>query len=232
MDFLEGLYEIENFGIYLFVVIGLLIMAFLFVLFFGKKDAKKQESKDLVNKEEMALPQDVPVKTEETVIPVPVEANINVEENHAVITNQVLNGNDEEKEHESEVVQEKEFDFDALAAAISKELESIDKQPSEEAPRPVIEEKEDDLSHLFEPVKVEDTIPVNVENKVEAEKEVPKVEEEREKPRPVMREVFSSVYVNREKETPKTEEKIEPVGRGFNPSMDLPKKIELPKRAE
>ena len=31
MDFLESLYEIENFGIYLFVIIGILVVLFLVV---------------------------------------------------------------------------------------------------------------------------------------------------------------------------------------------------------
>ena len=43
MDFLESLYSIENFGIYLFVIIGILVILFLIVLFFGKKDQKKRK---------------------------------------------------------------------------------------------------------------------------------------------------------------------------------------------
>ena len=43
MDFLESLYEIENFGIYLFVIIGILVVLFLVVLFFGKKDKKMRK---------------------------------------------------------------------------------------------------------------------------------------------------------------------------------------------
>ena len=41
-EFLESLYEIENFGIYLFVVIGVLVVLFLLVLFFGKKSADER----------------------------------------------------------------------------------------------------------------------------------------------------------------------------------------------
>ena len=64
---------------------------------------------------------------------------------------------------------------------------------------------------------------------VKKEEPVKPVEEPEAKPRPVMPTVFSSVYVNREKEEPKkTEEPVKPV----KPSIDLPKIADLPKRAE
>ena len=59
MDFLESLYEIENFGIYLFVVIGILVVLFLIVLFFGKRDQKMRQK--LEEQEESTMP-----KTETT----------------------------------------------------------------------------------------------------------------------------------------------------------------------
>lgn len=202
MKFLENLYEIENFGIYLFVVIGILIVMFLVVLFFGKKDAEKQsEAKEAFKDIEKEMPLDVSSPKEEPVIPAPVEASALKEEIPPVAVNQVLNGEEQESPKE-EVVQEKEFDFDALAAAISKELDSIDTK-KEEVVKPVIEEKEEVLVPLYEPEKKRET-------------------------KPVMPEVFSSVYVNREKETP-VEEKSQSVSK---PPVDLPKKMELPKRAE
>ena len=52
-NFLESLYQIENFGIYLFVFIGILIVLFLVILFFGKKDSVKEEKENTeVSKEE------------------------------------------------------------------------------------------------------------------------------------------------------------------------------------
>ena len=45
-NFLESLYQIENFGIYLFVFIGVLIVLFLVILFFGKKDSDKKEKEN------------------------------------------------------------------------------------------------------------------------------------------------------------------------------------------
>ena len=45
-NFLESLYQIENFGIYLFVFIGVLIVLFLVILFFGKKDSDKEEKEN------------------------------------------------------------------------------------------------------------------------------------------------------------------------------------------
>ena len=51
MDFLESLYEIENFGIYLFVIIGILVVLFLVVLFFGKKDQKMRKKLEEIEEE-------------------------------------------------------------------------------------------------------------------------------------------------------------------------------------
>ena len=230
MEFLEKLYEIENFGIYLFVVIGVLIVMFLVVLFFGKKDAEKnsveketkenEEVKEAFTDLEKEEKVEVAPVEEVPVIPAPVEANVTMEEPKRVVMNQVLNDEETREEPKEEVVQEKEFDFDALAEAISKELESIDNTSHEEVEvKPVIEEKEES----FVPeTKVEEEIPV----KVEEEKR-----EEVVKPKVVRPEVFSSVYVHREKETPKVEEKKEEPTSEVS-QMDLPKKIELPKRAQ
>lgn len=230
MEFLEKLYEIENFGIYLFVVIGILIVLFLIILFFGKKDAKKEAIKEQMEKTAFEDQEEAkPLEVEETVIPAPVEATFKVEEpvkleTPVVTTNQVLN--DDFDSATEEVIQEKEFDFDALAAAISKELESID-QPKveEEVIRPVIEEKEEIIFPTVEPIYEEPKIEVSQE----VHEVKPVIEEE--KTRPVMPSVFSSVYVNREKETPKQEEvKKEEVP--VKPAMELPKKMDLPKRVQ
>ena len=43
MEFLEKLYEMENFGLYLFGVIGILIVLFMIVLILGKRDQKKSK---------------------------------------------------------------------------------------------------------------------------------------------------------------------------------------------
>ena len=43
MDFLTNLYSNDNFGIILFIVISILVLAFLIVLFFGKKDQKERK---------------------------------------------------------------------------------------------------------------------------------------------------------------------------------------------
>ena len=51
MDFLESLYSIENFGIYLFIIIGILVVLFLVVLFFGRKDQKKRKELEDVKKQ-------------------------------------------------------------------------------------------------------------------------------------------------------------------------------------
>ena len=262
MDFLESLYEIENFGIYLFVIIGMLVVLFLVVLFFGKKDQKmrkKQEESeetkveptdefafqttedatelntvshdktpDTETKQETHVAEEIkekPVKEEPTEV---FEAK--------PTTNVVLNSDLELEPSTPETVEEtkepdmatREFDFDALAEAISKELESIDNTPKKEpvkekapTPQEMPEPKEKNFQ-VFEPIRVEQT-------SVKKEEEKTVTEEKEVKPRPVMPTVFSSVYVNREKEErKKSEETVKPV----KPTIDLPKIADLPKKAE
>lgn len=260
MDFLESLYEIENFGIYLFVIIGILVVLFLVVLFFGKKDqkmrkkqeeledAKTEETEEFAfqtteNASELNVSfndenfdtkpeQEQPVSKEEpTIAPSPTL----VFETKPT-TNVVLNSDLELEPSAIETLEEakdpdvsnKEFDFDALAEAISKELESIDNMPKKEAPKeeepiaPVFPETKENNFQVFEPIRIEET-------SVKKEESKPTVEETEVKPRPVMPTVFSSVYVNREKEEPKkTDEPIKPI----KPMIDLPKIADLPKRTD
>ncbi len=252
-DFLEKLYSIENFGIYLFVVIGILIVLFLIILFFGKKDAKKRkelekEKKDTVKEESTPLFQEAgeQVKVEAPVVTPPA-----VEEDPLSTVNQVLNENNfVETQVTNEVLnenltvepeipkEEKEFDFDALAAAISKELESIEKteevNPIKEEKPVLPKEEEAPLRYqVFEPVQEK-----NSENHVaipETSQTVVKEENvEPVKPKPVMPKVFSSVYVNRDLEEPKVTEGVkvsEPeVVTPVAPKIELPKIMDLPKK--
>lgn len=239
MDFLESLYSIDNFGIYLFIIIGVLVVLFLLVLFFGKKDQKKR--KDLEEKLEQtkAMSQDAfkevtePVAVEpaasetlnsepEAVMPVaPVEpvAPLETTDNQMPTTNAVLNSEIITPEAKPEVKEEpkKEFDFDALADAISKELADLEKS----TPAPVKEEA------VMEPKEV---TPVHFEarpREMVSEPVVTKEEVVEEKPRVVTPQVFSSVYVNREKEEVKPE--VEEVKKA---PIDLPKMVDLPKRVD
>lgn len=195
MEFMESLYEIENFGIYLFIVIGILVLAFLITLFFGHKDEKKNIDENV----EKELPDMNDTFLEEST-PVSVEVQDKKEEN-SINTDKVLFEEapitpflDEEKEEEIKVAPtpldasekpdiEKTFDFDSLAATISKELDDIEKNVAKR------EEKK------VEPVK----------------------------PSMPRQEVFSSVYVNRKRETEDVDNSV---------SMELPKKIDLPKTKE
>ncbi len=215
-EFLESLYEIENFGIYLFVVIGVLVVLFLLILFFGKKSADErleefeEKENDNVNafktiENEVAL--DTP-KVSKTVDE-EVKPSFNYDED-------IVSENDtpiieEHEEHEETInnqVENKEFDFEALANEISKELESIDnnKKVVNEV-KPVIEEH-DELINVFKDSNQE-----------------PKKEESKSVPRPT---VFSSVYVNRNNDNnisnnttlKKEEDRVLPTGLG------LPKRID------
>ncbi len=237
MDFLESLYSIENFGIYLFVIIGILVILFLVVLFFGKKDQKKRKeleekleqtkvsSRDAFAEVTPASSLEVPESKNEEVKPVhPVEVH---EEQSSTVsevaptTNAVLNSDLASSNTHEEIQKEepkKEFDFDALADAISKELADMEKNMKDEEPV-------SDLPKVEPPVVKETVTPVHL-NAVAPEmpKEVPPVQ----KPKPVMPSVFSSVYVNREKEEPKVQEPVSV----SKPEIELPKKMDLPKKAD
>lgn len=247
-NFLESLYQIENFGIYLFVFIGILIVLFLVILFFGKKDSVKEE------KENTEVPKEEPQVTEEPKVEEPLfkemSENIPVETPHLKsenmeapmpTVNNVLNEeipSFEEPEKSTTVEEavvtpkeEKEFDFDALAAAITKELESIEKKENTvvEPVAPVLEETKEEPLH-FETDMVKEEIKVE-EPKEEIKVEEKEVKKEEPKTKRVMPTVFSSVYVNRSVEEPKIlkveEPKVEEAP--LKAKIELPKTIDLPK---
>lgn len=274
MKFLENLYEMENFGLYLFAIIGILIVLFMIVLLLGKRDEKKrkeEEKKEIENNTNVTQDTNITQETNNTqetntkvedeqnnpsfafhdeVVPSPVEApvsapvqNVTLEEESIpevkepvfTTTNSVLNDDVPSIEHKEQpkleetpvvnVVTEettpkveapvKEFDFDALANAISRELESIEKKeiPKVEEPKTI--------NSNFKTYE-----PVDLEAKEEIKEEV---KNEPVKPRPVMPTVFSSVYVNREKEVKEPEKKEE---QPVKPSFDLPKMVDLPKKVD
>ena len=274
MKFLENLYEMENFGLYLFAIIGILIVLFMIVLLLGKRDEKRrkeEEKKEIENNTNVTQDTNITQETNNTldtntkvedeqnnssfafhdeVVPSPVEAPVSepvqnvtlekesipeVKEPVFTTTNSVLNDDvpslEQEKQPKLEetpvvnVVTEeptpkveapvKEFDFDALASAISKELESIEKKevPKVEEPKTI--------NSNFKTYE-----PVDLETKDELKEDV---KNEPVKPRPVMPTVFSSVYVNREKEVKEPEKKEE---QPVKPSFDLPKMVDLPKKID
>ena len=163
--------------------------------------------------------------------PEPLEVNIpkeepKVEPNRNIVLNETV------EEEPIPEVEHKEFDFDALAAAINKELESINENKTYEEPKyeepkveepkkPVIEEKPFSFP-TFETVEP-DKIPEPLMKEESAEVK-PVIEE---KPRTVMPNVFSSVYVNREE--PKKEE---PKPMPKHVAFELPKMADLPKKVE
>lgn len=136
MEFLESLYSIPNFGIYLFVIIGFLVVLFLVILFFGKKDEQQRKQKEVQEEQSVFHTQPTePTAFKETTIPTPVEIPVSPvsvpplqnawplqnEPQEQMVTEEI-----KKEEAIVENVSEKDFDFDALAEAISKELESIE----------------------------------------------------------------------------------------------------------
>ncbi len=245
-NFLESLYQIENFGIYLFVFIGVLIVLFLVILFFGKKDSDKKEEENTELPKVIEEPKKEEPLFKEVNDTIPVETphlkNENVEVPMPTVNN-VLNEEipSFEKQEKSAVVEEtvetpkeeKEFDFDALAAAITKELESIEKKENVNT-EPILEEKTEEPLH-FETNTVKEEIKVE-EPKQEIKVEAQEVKKEEPKTKKVMPTVFSSVYVNRSVEEPKIlkdeikmaeEPKVEEAP--LKAKIELPKTIDLPK---
>lgn len=234
-NLLEELYQMENFGIYLFVVIGILLVLFIIVLLFGKRDAKKaklveneeQISTSLFKEDDKTIAFEVPViPNKEEVVDVSEELELTEKKelNIPDTTNFVLNENI--VDNKLEEVNDKEFDFDSLAQAISRELEDIDNSMKEEKNvakevKPIIEDKEEQIHlNVVEPVHI-DEIPKS-EKKIELPEKAP------ERPRQAMPQVFSSVYVNRKTEVKDNPEMVQMA----KPNLDLPKKIELPKRSK
>ena len=245
-NFLESLYQIENFGIYLFVFIGVLIVLFLVILFFGKKDSDKKEKENTElpkvieepKKEEPlfkevndTIPVETPhLKNEKVEVPMPTVNNVLNEEIPSFEKQEKSTAVEEAVETPKE---EKEFDFDALAAAITKELESIEKKENVNT-EPILEEKKEEPLH-FETNTVKEEIKVE-EPKQEIKVEAQEVKKEEPKTKKVMPTVFSSVYVNRSVEEPKIlkdeikmaeEPKVEEAP--LKAKIELPKTIDLPK---
>lgn len=247
MEFLESLYSIENFGIYLFVIIGILVFLFLLVLFLGKKDQKRRkeleekleqtkiESRDSFEEVSAESSLEIPVNTEEVSLK-SLEDSVNTEEvktnDNLVNTNNVLTSNvvlnsDLVNNNVSEEIREepkKEFDFDALADAISKELAEIDNlenQKNDNQPKVALKNDfnyvESAVKPVGEPIKDENMVNHNLN-------ETEDLKTQEVKPKPVMPSVFSSVYVNREKEEPK-------VTPAQTSEIELPKMVDLPKKA-
>lgn len=236
MDFLTTLYSNENFGIILFTSISILVLIFLVILFFGKKDKKETIAKEVTNIENNQdnKPSEVafgtieePVRLEtqvnnegfeqmEDVPPVPEPINYNASEDLPAT------------EEEIPAPPKTDFDFDALAASISKELESIgikeaEHKPDEQKEQVEMMEEENHFSNpevtLYDAPKQETvSFPPRME----------RAEEEMQKKEPTVisnPSQFSSVYVSNQEE--KMEVTPEPMP--VNPKIDLPKPIELPK---
>ena len=158
-------------------------------------------------------------------VPVEVHEEPKVEETQNVVLNE---NNVMEEEADDET---KEFDFEALADAINKELESIKESKNEvqKVEEPVVEEANNEKPVIeekpfafptFETVEP-DKIPEQVIPKEEVKPVIPE--------KPKMPNVFSSVYVNPREE--KKEPEIVKPAKAAVP-FELPKMAELPKKAE
>lgn len=230
-DFIYGLYQNDNFTLILVIALVVLIIAFVLVYFFGKKDQKLEETKRLQKIELDAFkkveekPEKVEVTKEE------VKENVPEVSNEVTVTEFV--SEEKEESEEIELPQVKE-EVKPIFKDIDEEKNpiSIDELPKEEV-KPIFDNNEEDK-------KLENDL-----NSLESIKnefnsiDIPEVKEEKPifKPSP---QIFSSVFVdkkeenivsnNEEKSTTKIEkEEVKPTNnKMFSIIDDEDEEVELP----
>ena len=190
-DFIYGLYQNDNFTLILVIALVVLIIAFVLVYFFGKKDQKLEETKRLQKIELDAFkkveekPEKVEVTKEE------VKENVPEVSNEVTVTEFVPEEKEESEEIELPQVKEE-------VKPIFKDTDeeknpiSIDELPKEEV-KPIFDNNEEDK-------KLENDL-----NSLESIKnefnsiDIPEVKEEKPifKPSP---QIFSSVFVDKKEE--------------------------------
>lgn len=190
-DFIYGLYQNDNFTLILVIALVVLIIAFVLVYFFGKKDQKLEETKRLQKIELDAFkkveekPEKVEVTKEE------VKENVPEVSNEVTVTEFVPEEKEESEEIELPQVKEE-------VKQIFKDTDeeknpiSIDELPKEEV-KPIFDNNEEDK-------KLENDL-----NSLESIKnefnsiDIPEVKEEKPifKPSP---QIFSSVFVDKKEE--------------------------------
>lgn len=187
-DFIYGLYQNDNFTLILVIALVVLIIAFVVVYFFGKKDQKLEETKRLQKieldafKQEEKVPEKVEVKEE-------------------------LKKEDEEKETINEDVNVTEFIPD-VKEEIEEEVNIPLKKEEEEKPLFKDHEEEEkpisinELSSDLEDEKLENDLSSleSIKNEFNSIN-IPEVKEEMEKPvfKPSPQ-IFSSVFVDKKEE--------------------------------
>lgn len=185
-DFIYGLYQNDNFTLILVIALVVLIIAFVVVYFFGKKDQKLEETKRLQKieldafKQEEKAPEKVEVKEE-------------------------LKKEDEEKETINEDVNVTEFIPD-----VKEEIEEEVPLKKEEEVKPLFKDHEEEekpisineLSSDLEDEKLENDLSSleSIKNEFNSIN-IPEVKEEMEKPvfKPSPQ-IFSSVFVDKKEE--------------------------------
>lgn len=189
-DFIYGLYQNDNFTLILVIALVVLIIAFVVVYFFGKKDQKLEETKRLQKieldtfKQEEKVPEKVEVKEE-------------------------LKKEDEEKETINEDVNVTEFIPDVKEKIEEEEEVNIPLNKEEEV-KPLFKDHEEEekpisineLSNDLEDEKLENDLSSleSIKNEFNSIN-IPEVKEEIEKPvfKPSPQ-IFSSVFVDKKEE--------------------------------
>lgn len=202
MDFIYNLYQNDNFTLYLSIALVVLVVLFVIVLIFGKKDQKLEETKRLQKiemdsfKEENKEPvkvEAIPTAIEEVKVEEPVveiKENEAKEENVTVTTFEPVIKEEAAEQHTEEKVEPvvEEPKFSNLFADSEEEKPISMNELSESTLSFDDNDLEKDLNELESIKKAFDEIKVNSEESSEEKKE------NTFKPSPV----FSSVFVNKE----------------------------------
>lgn len=258
MEFLYKLYSNDYFGIGLFIVITILAFSFLVILFFGKKDEKERNNKEIEDNienkentiEETEKEEELKTESLESVnlpvenVPVlePVQETIPeelpIETDPFVSSNMVLNTDliNEEPKVEAPV---------EIEIPETNEEETISTEPSIDdsfainldlPETPVMDKPNEEVT--IDPFDIENPVITNIETPVIEEPVqnnifAEPVEIKEEVPKKVtMPTQFSSVYLTKEKEVekPEVEEKEEELAPiPLKPTFELPKPLDLPK---
>lgn len=217
MDFIYNLYQNDNFILYLTIALVVLVILFVVVFFFGKKDQKLEETKRL-----QKIELDNAFKEEHKEVE-KVEVNADLEEKKEEVKEEKIEDNNElPKENVVEkksifdetqslpIVNEEKVDVVTFEPTIKEDNDDLPLVKDEDFPL-LSENKEEeekslfvqdvddiekDLNELASLKKQIDDVGINTDAKQEEKEEVKNTDEKKFKPSPV----FSSVFVNKPEE--------------------------------
>lgn len=217
MDFIYELYQNDNFVIYLTIALVILIILFVVVLFLGKRDKKLEETRKLQKIELNGFKEE---KKDDVKLEVPV--NEKVEELPKVEEKSIVELTMDTANESDVVMMEDKNTDDINVVTFEPEKTIVNEEVKEETIDDLNLEK--DLNDLESIRKEFDSIELP-----EIKKEDPKIEVKKENKYKAGPQIFSSVFVNKEKEpensiVEETKTEIKPeIKIEDNKKRDIPK---------